>query len=100
MKVANTEVGGLAGGLYEIFEDLGLRFFSGLIGAVRAKRLELEYQRVMAGAAVVGGILGFVAGLISFFLTAFTRRSLDTSLGYSIIDVLIPGPFIGSLLFG
>jgi hypothetical protein len=96
MRVANTEVGGLAGGLYEAFESLGLGFFNLLIGAVRAQRPELEYERVSAGATLVGVGLGIVIGIL--FLPALTSGSSGNSLGCSLVGVLILGPFIGGLL--
>jgi hypothetical protein len=100
MKIANTEVAGLAGGLYKFFENLGLELFSGLIGSVRARRRELEYKRVTAGAILAGVILGFVAGLLAFGLPALASGSPPNPLGCAIVEILILVPSIGGLLFG
>ena len=90
MRVANTEVAGLVGGLYEWFEDIGLMFFSVMIGEVRAKRLELEYDRVTAGAALAGFILGTIVRL--FVSTG------GASLG-GIVGTFFIGAILGAILF-
>jgi len=100
MRIANTEVAGLTGGLYESFEKLGLEFFSWLIGPVRAGRFELEYKRVIAGAILVGVTLGALVGLFIVVLAAaLARSSADESRGCVALGGPTLGAFIGGILF-
>jgi hypothetical protein len=96
MKVANSEVTGIAGGFYGLFDRIGLRFFVALIGVVRAKRHELEYTRVTVGGTWLGFSFGVLVGLLAFFGTAGLSNNgiADASLWW-----VAAGAAVGALLF-
>jgi hypothetical protein len=100
MRIADTEVAGLTGGLYESFDKLGLGFFAWLIGRVRAERLELEYKRVTAGAILVGATLGALVGLfIAVLAAALPKGTGDESSGCIALGATPLGALIGGILF-
>jgi hypothetical protein len=57
-------MGGLAGGLFGVFELFGFLLFTVLIGPSRAERRKLRSSRVIVGgilfSAAVGGILAWI----------------------------------------
>jgi hypothetical protein len=57
-------MGGLAGGLFNFFEWVGLRVFSFLIGENLAKRDGLEVFRVLLGGVMFGSVVGGIIGLL------------------------------------
>ena len=61
-------MGGLAGGLFEIFDMVGWLFLSAMIGKNRADRVQLRSHRVVYGGVLTLGAIGIVTGL--FFIKA------------------------------
>jgi hypothetical protein len=52
-------MGGIAGGLFSVFEGIGFVFFLILIGFRRADRPELRNHRVWVGGVILGAAAGF-----------------------------------------
>lgn len=73
MKVATTEVGGLAASLYESFLNRGRRVFTALIGPVRANQVVLEYTCVRAGGVISGVIFALLAAVAAIALVLFLK---------------------------
>jgi hypothetical protein len=58
------DVGGLTGGIYELFEIVGGLFFSVLIGPTRGGRRSLETSRVVVGGIILCGVVIAIIALL------------------------------------
>jgi hypothetical protein len=62
----NEDVGGLAGGLYRVFEAVGLGGFTLLLGQKRSGRDALQGQRIVVGGMVAGGaVVALISGIVA-----------------------------------
>lgn len=85
MRIGGSEFGGLAGGLYGVFEAFGRLFFAMLIGADRAKRHALEYAAVTVGSLS----LGLPTGVVVWIGTTAKGWDLDNRIVLSILAAVL-----------
>ena len=86
-------MGGLAGGLYNIFGLIGELFFSFLIGSVRASRPQMRDTKVRAGGFIVFGVIGAI-----LFLVYGERREVRNLLAMAAINGLLAGLLLGIVI--
>src|SRR5260370_40496590 len=83
-------VGGLSGGLFNIFDVIGRGFFTFLIGRNRANRPELQTSRVVSGSMLAGFSVGACGALLA-------APRIEAIAGYGVLGAVL-AMIIGSIL--
>jgi hypothetical protein len=90
----NHEVGGLTGGLYQVFEVVGEGCLTILIGSKRAGRPALETNRVVLGGLSTGALLGALVATVAAWSYEISMVGAGIALG------LFVGAMAGLVLAG
>jgi hypothetical protein len=88
-------MGGLAGNLYDAFNDLGRIFFTFLIGRSRAVRPSLQDSRVRVGSFLFFSLLGTVIVFIAFVIKPLESSGTEVGFFPTLVSSIIFGMLIG-----